>query len=76
MNYISILYIGPWSSRCGVCGKGAFPHEKTHAKEAGYGKNKGNGCGTKWTHVSTDYAGLDISDMRPDLICIDQFKKI
>lgn len=70
-----ILHVGTWSSRCGVCGRGAFPNEKTHAKEAGYSKNRGSGCGAEWTHIASDYClnGEEkkiCEEMRPDLIYI------
>jgi acetoin utilization deacetylase AcuC-like enzyme len=79
MSDRAVLYVGTFSSHCGVCNREAFPHEKTHAKEAGYHKNRGDGCGVRWTHITSDYAGegaqaLIIEDavkkMRPDLIYI------
>ena len=70
-----ILQVDRNTSRCGDCGKQAFPHEKTHAKLAGYGPTNGDpGCGVEWTHIAPVciYAGVDtaLAEMRPDLILI------
>lgn len=69
------LFIDHWASKCGECGKGADPYEKKH-KTALPGFNRqgthGKGCGVRWTHVSSNYIGMDerIAEMRPDLILI------
>lgn len=64
------LRIGHSDSHCGACGGAAFPYEETHTTPAGYHPQPG--CGVRWTHVESVYAGADyekaVREMRPDLI--------
>lgn len=67
----AILYIGGWSSRCGVCGKSTLPSQKQHIDISGYSPIPGGGCGATFTHIRSEYYPVDIAmlqDMRPDLI--------
>lgn len=71
-----ILIVDRFSSKCGVCGKGANPDEKTHETVLGYAPPEmlGEGCGAEWTHIEADcvYPGIEkrLAEMRPDLIVI------
>lgn len=64
------LIINRFDSRCAACGKPANPYAITHDKVHGWGQDE-DGCGVKWTHVTTHYWGRDMSQrvraMRPDL---------
>ena len=68
------LIVSGTSSKCGVCGKGADPHEERHITVLGWGGQEKNGCGVRWTHITTSYIGGGIEDatkeMRPDLIFV------
>lgn len=74
---MKILFINRNDSKCGVCGKGALPYEKTHATIAAYNQTENGkpGCGAEWTHISSYYGGDGIKlasmKLRPDLIWID-----
>ena len=65
------LYINRWDSRCGNCGWGADPCEKSHETLLpGYSSvHPEQGCGMVWTKVASDYAGMKapLSAWRPDL---------
>ena len=67
-------------SYCGRCGRGARPSEKTHATLAGYGNDKGPGCGFRWTKVTTAYAGPEmeraVRDLRPDLEFVEMWPSL
>jgi hypothetical protein len=71
-----VLHVGTWSSKCGDCGRGCNPNEERHLKILGYLKNPGDGCGVRWTHITSDYYGTGIDDkmreMRPDLVLISR----
>jgi hypothetical protein len=67
---LDVLVINRFDSRCESCGKGASPSEKSHETLLGYNIDPSKkGCGVTWTHVRSDYSGLDdrIARMRPDL---------
>lgn len=68
---MTTLYINRSDSRCGKCGRNADPIEKAHRM----GRMIGEGCGAKYTSVSSHYYGEDIKRvtcaMRPDLPWID-----
>ena len=62
------LYITPSRSECGACGKNADPGEDAHDMA----RMKGEGCGARFTFVSSHYFGYpslydSIQAMRPDL---------
>jgi hypothetical protein len=66
------LIVGTDSSKCGACGRGAFPTDKQHTTLAGYrDAGKPSDCGVVWRYVTSDYAGQHMEDacrgMRPDL---------
>jgi hypothetical protein len=66
------LIVGTFSSRCGACGRGAFPSDETHDRLAGYGcAGEATDCGVRWRFVTTDYAGPHMEEatrnLRPDL---------
>lgn len=69
------LFINLTESRCGHCGRGAFPQELIHdtlATGYGYGWAHGaplSGCGATFTAVSSDYCNVSfaIQKLRPDL---------
>lgn len=71
-----LLIIDNWSSRCGACGKGAFPEDTHHIRAAGYTVKQPNteGCGKKFTHVTSYYVSTqrdiraELEKQRPDLI--------
>jgi len=66
------LIVSRSSTKCSVCGKGADYNEKTHKTVLGWGSDLGEGCGARWTHITTGYIGPGIEEatraMRPDLI--------
>jgi len=66
------LIVSGSSTKCSVCGKGADYNEKTHKTVLGWGSDLGEGCGVRWTHITTGYIGGGIEEatraMRPDLI--------
>lgn len=59
------LIINRSESRCGVCGGPADPHEARHERPMGYQQKPG--CGAEYDSVTTHYAGLDLTRLRPDL---------
>lgn len=65
------LLIGRPSSKCNACGLNAMPSEETHIELGGYYPKHRKGCGTIWTHVTSeyvgDYAAQVVREMRPDL---------
>lgn len=74
----AVLVINRSDSRCGYCGKPAFPDQLVHDDRAGWsGVIRGGGCGVRWTHVGSDYRGGGIEEatqrMRPDLEWIDEY---
>jgi len=71
-----ILYINSWNSKCGACGQDCDPYEEQHDTTLGYKPVSKEGCHAIYTHVSTNYAGLNPSDMRPDLIWLDPMENI
>jgi len=68
---MTTLFINRSSSRCGKCGRNADPNEKAHRM----GRMEGEGCGAKFTSVSSHYFGEGIKQatraMRPDLPWVD-----
>ena len=65
---MSTLFINHSKSRCGACNRNADPYEETHANVT----MAGEGCGARYTQVSTDYFQMAdlvsrIKEMRPDL---------
>lgn len=68
---MEILFINRFDSYCGSCKKGADPDEKKHDTILGWAESYPPGCGVTWTHVSTDYVGVDPARTRPDLIPLD-----
>lgn len=73
------LIVGPTSSKCGNCGKGANPRETTHDTVLGYfaqGFDPGPGCGVEWSLLTSDYMNFEglfeaTKKLRPDLRWID-----
>jgi hypothetical protein len=67
------LVINRSDSKCGACGRGADPHERSHDTILEWG-DKGAGCGVLWRHLDSDYRGAGIPEaamaMRPDLTWI------
>lgn len=63
-----VLYIDRSSTECGVCRHSADPRETSHLTRLGLGADR-RGCGVRWTHVSSNYVGMDdtVKEMRPDL---------
>lgn len=66
-----LLRVGRNWSRCENCGKGAYPGQQTHDDVAGWKPRPGEGCGIRWTKVTSDYAG-ELAEaatrrLRPDL---------
>ena len=68
---MTTLYINRSSSRCGKCGRNADPNEKAHRMN----RMEGEGCGAKFTSLSSHYLGEGIKRascaMRPDLPWVD-----
>ena len=67
------LIIDRSDTKCGVCGESADYHDKSHGKMLGYAATNGRpGCGAVWTHVASNYVGLNMKELnkelRPDLI--------
>lgn len=54
---MAVIYINRSNSRCGECGKGAFPSENAHLTQAGYVRGV-KGCGAIWTAVGSDYGDI------------------
>lgn len=62
------LIVGTWSSKCGNCGRGCDPSEKSHETLLGHGVEPGErGCGVIFEYISSEYTGLDLTGCRPDL---------
>lgn len=72
------LVINRSDSRCGKCGRPAYPQQQAHLDEAGYGP-RGKGCGVRWRYVTSDYVGTGIEEatraMRPDLEWFNRWPK-
>lgn len=75
---MNILYINKSDSRCGECGRPAKPTEDTHEWAGNIWLMEGpsfetkQGCGVRWTHLSSDYLDYDhlwdqVRALRPDL---------
>ena len=68
---MTVLYINRSDSRCGKCDRNADPVEKYHRM----GRMVGEGCGVRFTSLSSHYSGDGIERaaraMRPDLPWID-----
>lgn len=67
------LFVGPVYSSCGSCWGLADPNEKTHIT-----RGDGEGCGTTFVRVSSDYGDRNglyqrIRETRPDLPFVDWF---
>jgi hypothetical protein len=70
------LVVNRSDSRCGACGEGANPNERTHSRILNWG-DKGPGCGAVWTHVTSDYTNMELHVGRDprwaDLIWFEQW---
>ena len=68
---MTTLYINRSDSRCGKCNRNADPIEKAHRMS----RMEGEGCGARFTSVSSHYYGDEIKRatraMRPDLPWVD-----
>jgi hypothetical protein len=66
---MTTLFINRNDSRCGKCNKNADPSEIAHEMA----HMVGQGCGTEFASVSSDYCGIDVAvkAMRPDLEFLD-----
>ncbi len=66
---MAILVINSSDSKCGACGKAAYPHEMSHETVPGWdGPTKG--CGAFYTRLGSEYDGLvarAARELRPDL---------
>jgi hypothetical protein len=67
-----MLFVNLSDSRCGNCGRGADPYEKSHTTLLGYGVKAGEtGCGIEWQYIASDYVGCHADEWaareRPDL---------
>lgn len=67
-------------SYCGACGLGAYPNQQAHIDIAGWNPRPGQGCGVRWEHITSSYAGDRVKraciDSRPDLEWIDLYPGI
>jgi hypothetical protein len=65
-----VIVVGLSRSWCAYCGRDALPHELVHETEPTF-REELVGCGVRYTHVSTDYAGSEVEAAtrakRPDL---------
>ena len=68
---MTVLFINRSDSRCGKCDRNADPVEKYHRM----GRMVGEGCGVRFTSLSSHYSGDGIERaaraMRPDLPWVD-----
>lgn len=77
---MNVLVVNRNESYCGNCGYGCDPTEESHDTVIGYyayDALKPKPCGMKYTHVSTDYVGMEesVGKFRPDLILINWFDR-